>query len=126
VERLSASGKSVYDLPAEQRFVDAQTSPGDRVLILGTWVDHRIAERAGVVNTSPFFSGALALISPREAERAINFLEDDSGRKVFELVSQGAPPLGKPIPEVAEILRERGFERLRRDKASGFVEWELR
>jgi len=126
VERLSASGTAVYDRPADQRFVDAQTTPGDRVLILGAGPDHRIAERAGVVNVSPFFHAGFALISQRELERAIDFLEDDGGRKVFESVSEGVPVILTPIPEVAEILRQRGFKRLHRDRASGLVEWELR
>jgi hypothetical protein len=125
VERLSASGEAVFDQRADQRFVDAQTTPGDRVLILGVRLDHRIAERAGVVNASPFFSVA-ALISQREVERAIDFLEDDGGRKVFEHATEGVYPFAKPLPEFAEILRQRGFERLRRDRASGLVEWELR
>jgi hypothetical protein len=119
VERLSASGKSVYDEPTKQKFVEAQTNPGDRVLILGTPVEHQIAERAGVVNASPFYLSAFSFVSTREVERAIDFLEEDGGRKVFERVT-------KPLPEVAGILRRHGFDRLRRDKASGLVEWELR
>ncbi len=115
VDRLTAGGEAVNDQPDAQSFVDAHTSPGDHVLLLGTPLDHRLAERAGVVNESPVFD-VFALLSPREVDRAINFLEDDGGRLVFERVSRG-------IPQVAEILRDRGFHRVREDPASGLVEW---
>jgi hypothetical protein len=116
VDRLSASGRAFYDEPAAQRFVDDHTSAGEHVLIIGTPLDHRIAQRAGVVNASPIFD-VLGLLSQRDAERAINLLEEDGGRTVLERVSAS-------IPEFAQILRERGFKRLEKDPASGLVEWE--
>jgi hypothetical protein len=116
VDRLMVGGRAVYDQPAAQRFVETHTTAGEHVLIMGTPVDHRIAARAGVVNTSPFFS-VLGLLSERDAERAINLLEDDGGRIVLERVSDS-------IPQLARILRQRGFERVEKDPASGLVEWE--
>jgi hypothetical protein len=116
VDRLSAGGRAFYDEPAAQRFVDTHTTAGEHVLIIGTPLDHRIAARAGVVNTSPIFD-ALGLLSERDAERAINLLEAAGGRTVLERVSPS-------IPEFAEILRQRGFKRLEKDPASRLVEWQ--
>jgi hypothetical protein len=115
LDRLTAGGEAVNDQPDAQSFVDTHTAPGAHVLLLGTPLDHRIAERAGVVNESPVFD-VFALLSALEVDRAINFLEDDGGRLVFERVS-------RELPEVAQILRQRGFHRLRKDPASGLVEW---
>ena len=56
VSRISEGGPSSYDLLNAQRFVEAHSAPGDRVLIIGTPVDHRLADRAGVTNVSPLNS----------------------------------------------------------------------
>ena len=116
VDRLSAGGTSVIDQPVVQRFVDANSRPGERVLIIGTEVDHRIAERAGVVNTSPYFS-PLSLLSRRDVDRAIDFLEAEDGRKAF--IPHG-------YTEVSRILRERAFRPVRTQRGTSFVEWERR
>ena len=91
IDRLSMSGPGANDLLGAQRYVEAHTSPGEHVLILGTTLDHRVADRAGVVNVSPI-NGETALITPAEADRALDQLEDEGGDLVFEPLSgaQGA------------------------------------
>jgi len=114
----------VNDVPAVQRFVDANTTPGEHVLIIGTSLDHRVAERAGVVNTSPFFS-PVALLSAREVNRAIDFLGDEGGTKVFESPLSNALIAHHQFPEIERILRQRGFAPVRHTPVTtGFVEWE--
>jgi hypothetical protein len=125
VDRLSAGGKAVNDQPAIQKFVDGHTSPGEHVLILGPALDHRIADRAGVVNTSPYY-GLLALLSEQDVNRAVDSLEGEGGRKVFESGNLVKGITSRPFPELPEILRQRGFEHRRRDPASGLVQWDLR
>ena len=125
VDRLAAGGEAANDQPAVQEFVDSNTSPGEHVLIIGTRLDHRVAERAGVVNTSPYF-GELALVSEQDVNRAIDFLEDDGGHKVFETVVPLEFLTHGAFPEVERILRHRGFQRVKSDPASGLVEWDLR
>ena len=84
--------------------------PGGDVLILGTTLDYRVADRAGVVNVSPL-NGVTALVSPAEADRALDQLSDEGGSEVFESVSNA--PVGGgfvfKIPELAGILRARGY-----------------
>jgi hypothetical protein len=95
------------------------------VLIIGSNLDHRIAERAGVVNTSPYF-GYLSLVSERDLNRAIDFLEDEGGRKVFESPYPLMAITTSRFPELDEILRQRGFRSVRREQDTGFVEWTRR
>ncbi len=125
-DRLSAGGEAVNDQPAVQRFVDAHTTPGEHVLIVGTRLDHRVANRAGVVNSSPFFSGFWSLLSAREVNRAIDFLDQDGGRKVFDYVPSPNFVTSGVFPEVAQVLRQRGFVAVRKQRKPGFVEWERR
>jgi hypothetical protein len=106
-----------------QRYVEANTHPGERVLIIGTGEEHRVAERAGVVNVSPLNS-ITSLVSPAEADRALNQLQDEGGALVFEGVSalpQGAFVFG--IPELATILRERGYRLVGSDPDINFRLW---
>jgi hypothetical protein len=80
------------------------------VLIIGPLAEHLIADRAGVVNSSPL-NGVTALFGPAEANRALDQLEDEGGIQVFERVS--APPAASLIfrvPEFAAILRQRGYD----------------
>jgi hypothetical protein len=126
VDRLSAGGEAVNDVPAVQRFVDANTTPGEHVLIVGTELDHRVADRAGVVNASPLY-GPLALLSSREVNRAIDTLEEEGGRKAFVSVLSISVLTTRTFPEVAQVLRRRGFTPVRRTPPEvGFVEWERR
>lgn len=122
VDRLSAGGVAVNDQPAVQRFVDRRTSPGEHVLIIGSFLDHRIADRAGVVNTSPYFSYD-GLISRGDVDRALDFLRADGGSKVFESVYPLEAITRQRFPQLAEILRRRGYEPVARERADGFVEW---
>ena len=124
VERLSAGGA---ESPAEaeaERYVESNTSPGDRVLILRLALDHRVAERAGVINVSPL-NGVTSLVSPAEANRALNQLEDEGGTAVFEAVSSMPENAGLSfeIPEFAELLRERGYALEEEDPVTGLRLW---
>jgi hypothetical protein len=124
IDRLSTGGPGANDLLGAQRYVEAHTSRGEQVLIIGTTLDHRVADRAGVVNVSPI-NGVTALILPEEAERALDQLQDARGRLVFESVSD-APATGGlafKIPELATILRERGFRLSGEDPESGLRLW---
>jgi hypothetical protein len=123
VDRLSEGGQPIGDQPAVQGFVDTNTKPGEHVLIIGTELDHRIAERAGVTNTSPFFS-PLSLLSRREVDRAIDFLEDEDGSKAFISLVSISLLTSHRFPEVSQIMRERGFRPVRTQPETGFVEWE--
>lgn len=125
IDRLSGSGRAVNDTPNAQRFIESHTSPGEQVLVIGTPLDHRLADRAGVVNVSPL-NGFSSLISPAEADRSLDQLEDKGGSEVFEAVS--APTALNPsypfsIPEFATILREHGYRLVEQDPSSGLRLW---
>ncbi|HEY1236947.1 MAG TPA: hypothetical protein VGE91_01325 [Solirubrobacterales bacterium] len=123
IDRLSASAPGANDDLAAQRYVEAHTRPGEHVLILGTALDHRVADRAGVVNVSPV-SGLKALITPAEAQRALDQLEDEGGNLVFESLSGAGGTGGRfPIPELAPILRERGYRLVGVDPDSRLRLW---
>jgi hypothetical protein len=127
VERLSRSGSAVYDVPGVQRLVDERTDPGEAILLFGTLTDHRVAERAGVVNVSPW-NNALSLFSEREVMRALDALEQEQGSKVF--LDRGPDPAGPglfndrgPVPA---LLRARGYEQVVGDPDSQLVVFEQR
>jgi hypothetical protein len=125
VDRITTGGPGANDLLPAQRYVEAHTEPGEPVLIIGTPLDHRVAERAGVVNVSPL-NDLTSLISPAEADRALDQLEDAGGTEVFESVS--SPPeasggLVFRIPELAAILRARGYRLVAADPDSGLRLW---
>jgi hypothetical protein len=124
VSRLENGGRAVYDTPNAQRFIEAQTQPGDHVLVIGTPVDHRVADRAGVVNVSPI-NDFIALVSADEADRSLDQLEDEGGNEVFESVT--APAANNPFPitigEFATILRDRGYRLVEQDPSSGLRLW---
>ncbi|HEX3561295.1 MAG TPA: hypothetical protein VHU24_00540 [Solirubrobacterales bacterium] len=124
VDRLTTGGPGAHDLLGPQHYVEANTTPGEHVLIIGTTLDHRVADRAGVVNVSPL-NGITALISPPEADRALDQLEDEGGNEVFESVSN-APATGGltfKVPELAPILRQHGYRLVGDDPASGLRLW---
>ncbi len=102
VERLGRSGASEADNAEFQRFVEQRTEPGESVVIWGSAADHRLAERAGVENRSPF-NTALVLVSPGEVDRALDALEQAGGTKIF---LPGAPPGEKPGSLIAYLLAE--------------------
>jgi len=124
VSRLEAGGRAIYDMPNAQRFIEAHTDPGDRVLVIGTPVDHRLADRAGVVNVSPLNS-YIALISDDEADRSLDQLRDEGGDEVFEVVTgpNSINPFLRPIPEFAAILTRRGYRLVEQDPNSGMRLW---
>jgi hypothetical protein len=124
VNRLVNGRQAAYDTPNAQRFIEAQSSPRDRVLIIGTPVDHRLASRAGVVNVSPLNS-LIALVSAEEADRSLDQLQDEGGDAVFEAVTAPSAinPYWRGIPEFAEILRRRGYRLVTRDPSSGLRLW---
>jgi hypothetical protein len=108
IDRISQEGQ-LLSLAAEERYVATQTRPGEKILLIGAALDHRVAERAGVENVSPL-DGVITLISPREANRAVDALENAGGSQVFETVSAQPPgQLAFDVPEFATILRERGY-----------------
>ena len=122
IDRLSMGGPGENDLLGAQRYVETHTSPGEHVLILGTSLDHRVADRAGVVNVSPL-NGVSALITPAEADRAIDQLEEEGGDLVFERLSGGPEGGLFAVPELAGILRDRGYRLVGADPASGLRLW---
>jgi hypothetical protein len=110
VERLLQTGPAVNDVPAEQRFVEDRTKPGESVVILGTPTDHRVAERASVSNVSPWNS-MISVYSERDVFRALDALEREGGSKVF--LTRTDPLSGHRAPDsLARILVARGFERV--------------
>jgi hypothetical protein len=109
IERLHAGG-TAQDLGPAERLIEAHAQPGEHVLMIGVGgPEHLVADRAGVVNVSPL-NGTTSLISPAEANRSLDQLEDEGGTLVFDGVS-GLPSGGFVfgIPEFATILRERGY-----------------
>ena len=125
IDRLSGSGRAVNDTPNAQRFIESHTSPGEKILVIGTPVDHRLAERAGVANVSPL-NGFPSLISPAEADRTLDQLEDEGGSEVFEAVTAHTPLDPSrlfSIPEFATILRQRGYRLVEQDPSSGLRLW---
>jgi hypothetical protein len=122
VDRLSRPGPAVNDEPAEQRFVAARTTPGEHVLIFGTLSDHRVAERAGVVNVSPWNS-ILSLFSDRDVRRALDELEHSRGSKVF-LIDPADAILASDPGAFARILRAQGFRRRAENPQGKLVLWQ--
>jgi hypothetical protein len=125
VDRITTGGPGANDLLPAQRYVEAHTGPDEQVLIIGKSLDHRVAERAGVVNVSPL-NDITSLISPTEADRALDELEDAGGTEVFESFSY--PPkagggLVFNIPEFAVILRARGYRLVGVDPGSRLRFW---
>lgn len=124
VDRLVDGGRAVNDTPNAQRFVERRTNPGDRILLIGTPADHRLADRAGVTNVSPI-NGYISLLSSAEADLALDQLESEGGDEVFEAVT--APNAVNSsllrFPEFAAILRQRGFRLIEQDPSSGLRLW---
>jgi hypothetical protein len=122
VDRLSRTGPAVNDEPAEQRFVESRTAPGESVLIFGTRSDHRVAERAGVSNVSPWNS-VLSLYSERDALRALDALEESRGSKVF-LIGADDAIVGSDPGAIARVLTAHGFERVTKNPDGRLILWE--
>jgi hypothetical protein len=124
IDRLGESGNAPNDTPNAQRFIESHTTPGEHILLIGTPVDHRLADRAGVTNVSPL-NGFISLFSPSEADRSLDQLRDEGGNEVFEAAS--APSAINPSPfkivEFADILRARGYRLVEQDPSSGLRLW---
>jgi hypothetical protein len=122
VDRLRDGG-TPRDLAPYERFIEARTQPGEDVLLIGIAPEHLVADRAGVVNVSPL-NGVTSLISPADADRSLDELEDSGGHLVIERVS-GLSPGGFTfgVPEFAAILRQRGFTLISRDPGTGLRVW---
>jgi hypothetical protein len=73
---------------------------------LGTPTDHRVAERGGVSNVSPWNS-IISLYSERDVLRALDALERERGSKVFLVHSDDSF-----VASVEQVLAARGFERV--------------
>jgi hypothetical protein len=120
VDRISSNGSHPLDLTAETDFVRARTHPGESVLIVSTLLDHRVAERAGVENVSPW--GTLAFYSPREVNWALDNLRHAHGEKIFERYAAiGAPQ----AQQVEGLLRQAGFRLVETDPVTKLNLWVL-
>ncbi len=86
--------------------VQSVTDPGETVLLLGSSADHRLAERAGVVNASPW-NGGLSLFSASETERALEQLEREGGTKV--ILRSGIEGVIGPSGSATRLILERGY-----------------
>lgn len=103
---------SSFDRSAAVRFVGANTSPGETVVILAS-LGHGIARRGGVVNVSPY-SHPDAIVFPEQMDWVLDTLARGGGRKVF---------LGLSYPEISEWLRGHGFVAVAHDQTSALTEW---
>jgi hypothetical protein len=121
IDRLRDGGRAP-DLEPVERLVESRTTPGEHVLLIGTAPEHLIADRSHVVNVSPL-NGVTSLISPADADRSINQLEDEGGNLVFERVSAPPPTGFFRIPEFAEILRQRGYVLIAEDPSLHIRVW---
>ena len=123
VDRLRAGGTPNSVTSRAVRFVESQTHPGEDILLIGPAPDHLVADRAGVVNVSPL-NGITSLLSPAEADRALDQLQDAGGSVVIERTS-ALPPRGFAfgIPELATILRQRGYELVSEDRGLYLRVW---
>jgi hypothetical protein len=125
IDRLKAGGPAPDNRPTEQ-FIESYARAGEKVLIIGmggTSPDHLLADRIGVINVSPLNS-VTSLISPSEADRALNQLKDEGGDQVFEAVSE--PPANGflfSIPEFATILRQHGYRLIADDPGLHLRVW---
>jgi hypothetical protein len=122
VDRIRAGG-TPQNLAPTERVVKTWTQQGDDVLLIASAPDHLVADRAGVVNVSPF-NGFPGLLTPADADRALDQLEDSGGDTVIERVSS-LPPRGIAfgIPEFAAILRARGYRLIARYPALHLRVW---
>jgi hypothetical protein len=125
IERLSEGGPAILEYAASQQFVEDRTVAGESILLVGTPVDHRLAERAGVSNVLPV--GAVDyLFSPREVDMALDRLQEEGGHKVFESVTRGvlvATGYRGPFRSLVPILRDRGFTVVAFDPTTRLREW---
>jgi hypothetical protein len=117
IDRIGRNGAHPLELAAEQQFVERSTRAGEPILLVTTPLDHRVAERAGVRNVSPW--GTNAFFSPSEVDRALHELDDADGTKLFE--NFGISGVG---PDVHAMLRDRGFVLVSTDLASKLSLWE--
>ena len=126
-ERIALERPAAFALTDQQRFVEARTGPGEAILLIGTPLDHRVAERAGVENVSPV-SGAFGLLSTREVDRSLDALSESGGRKAFVAVPPASfsPLTGGIRAHLEAALAERGYRKLATDPASGVALWERR
>lgn len=94
------------------RFVEANTTRGERVMVL-TGLGHLIALESGVVNVSPY-SHPDAIAFTEQMDFVFKSFARTGATKIF---------LGLSYPEIAGILRQRGFVPGPYDKTSGLTEW---
>lgn len=102
-----------FEHKAAVRFVEANTEPGERVAIL-TGMGHSIAMDSGVRNVSPY-SHPDAIAFAEQMDFLFQALERAKGTKVF---------LGLSYPEIAVVLRQRGFVPGAYDATSELTEWQ--
>jgi hypothetical protein len=124
LDRITAAGDPPFDHLDQQRFIEERTEPGEQVLMLGWELEHRIAERAGVENVSPWL-GAVVLLSANETRRAIDQLEEAGGMQAFVTIARSDFKAEDEAiaASVGRMLRERGYRIVSRDPASETVQW---
>ena len=124
LDRLAEGGEDAYDTPEAESFIESRTDPGDRIFLIGTPLDHRLADRAGVVNVSPL-NGHISLLSPAEAGRSLDLLEAEGGDQVFEAVTGPAPINQSPFNLIGfeALLRQRAYRLAERDPTTGLRLW---
>jgi hypothetical protein len=101
--------------PEAVRFVEATTTPGEKVALL-TQIGHRLAYETGVVNVSPYTS-IEAIPTRQQLERAIDALRAAGGRKLYL-------PLYPPFlePPILQAIEQAGFMARRFSPTRSFVE----
>ena len=116
IDRLRDGGTPDPDLARIEQEVESLTEPGEAVWLVAFPPDHLAAHRAGVVNVSPV-NGRFALFTEADVERSLDQLAEEGGDLVIERAS-ALPPGGIAfgIPELATLLRERGYSVVAEDE----------
>jgi hypothetical protein len=85
--------------PLGQRFIAANTHPGERVVIFIT-LGHRIADRLGIEDVTPYTGGSI--LTREEALKSIAMLHREGGHKIFVQDVRNSR-------ELLAYITERGF-----------------
>ena len=105
-DRLGRVGQQTFAAPVGQRFVDAQTRPGEPVAILMS-LGHRIAANLKLDNVS-MYTGTQSMPTSDQMTDVTEALRDAGGRKLFLRAAENGDV-------VAATLRQLGFEPVAED-----------
>jgi hypothetical protein len=108
----NTSSDRVLEQPEAVGFVTRSAAPGESVLIFVP-LSHRVAERAGVTNVSPYTSIESMPTEP-QLQRALDALREAGGTRVFTW-------MGHTFAEVPVALQAAGFSAARQE--GEYVEW---